>query len=408
MKHVLLSLMLLVLAVPAHGQTPNDPRWEPWLGCWELYGQGLRDADDSAIEARRDLSGSTDPAPPRVCVSPVPPNGAMFVTTVGSQKTLDQTVIANGVERAVDDGECRGTQSEEWSANGLRLFARAQLTCAGEQTPRRVTGLALLARDGSWLDVQTVEAAGRENVRVRRYRRVADEASSAADFRPRIAASRFRLADIKEASAKISPRALEAALVETNTSFDLAGRDLIDLDNAGVAGSVVDVLVALSYPDRFVVERTRDDSGNTGVFGDPFFLDYGFLSPLDGLFYAPYYYSPFAYSYYGRLYNPGFFGPTLIVGRGSSELQPSGTGRVVNGLGYTRIRERGPEVTPVSSASATRLSSGAGASTRSSGSASSGSSSSGSGSSSSGGNVSSQGFSSGGSSGDTGRTAVPR
>jgi hypothetical protein len=164
----------------------------------------------------------------------------------------------------------------------------------------------------------------------------------------------------------------------------------------------VDILVALSYPDRFVVERTRDSRATGGgfFFNDPFFLDYGFLSPLDGAFYAPYYYSPFAYSSYGRFYNPGFynsgfFGPGNIAVGGSSEPQPSGDGRVVNGLGYTRIRERAAEG-GVSTASRAG-SSGAGA-------ASSGSSS--------GGSVTSQGFSSGGSSGgsggDGGRSAVPR
>jgi uncharacterized membrane protein YgcG len=228
---------------------------------------------------------------------------------------------------------------------------------------------------------------------VRRYRRVLDETGAAAGSRPHITATRLRLSDIKEASANVSPRAIEAALVETDAGFDLTGRDLIDLDDAGVAGSVVDILVALSYPDRFVVERTRDNRAAAGgFFNDPFFLDYGFLSPLDGAFYAPYYYTPFAYSYYGRFYNPAFFEAGNIVGGGSAEPQPSGAGRVVNGLGYTRIREREPE------RGVSR--SGAGSSAGDAGSSSSGSSS--------GGSVTSQGFSSGGSSGDGGRTAVPR
>ena len=207
-----------------------------------------------------------DTARPRVCVTPVPPNGASLVTTVGTQKALDQVVTADGLDRAVDDGECRGTQSAEWSADGLRLFARAQVTCAGDSTPRGVTGLALLAPNGTWLDIQAVDVGGRENVRVRRYRRVLDETGAAAVSKPHIAAARLRLADIKEASAKISPRAIEAALVETNAGFDLTGRDLIGLDDAGVAGSVVDILVALSYPDRFVVERTRDSRATGGGF----------------------------------------------------------------------------------------------------------------------------------------------
>ena len=395
MRQLVFALTVLALGSPAYGQTANDARWLPWLGCWELSEHAVRDSGEPATEEQRQPSVA-DTTRPRVCVTPVPPNGASFTTTIGAEKAFDQTVTADGLDRAVDDGECRGTQSAEWSADGLRLFARAQLTCAGDSTPRGVTGLALLAPDGTWLDIQAVDVGGRENVRVRRYRRVLDETGAAAAARPHIAATRLRLSDIKEASPKISPRAIEAALVETDAGFDLTGRDLIGLDDAGVAGSVVDVLVALSYPDRFMVERTRDSrAAGGGFFYDPFFLDYGFLSPLDGGFYAPYYYSPFAYSSYGRFYNPGFFAPGAIVIDGSAEPQPSGTGRVVNGLGYTQIREREPE-RGVSSAS------GAGSSA---GAASSGSSS--------GGSVSTQGFSSGGSSGGSGdggggRTAVPR
>lgn len=392
MRQLVFALTVFALGAPAYGQTSNDPRWVPWLGCWELSEQGVRDPDEPVREGQGQPSVA-DTARPRVCVTPVPPNGAAFVTTVGTEKAFDQVVTADGLDHTVDDGECRGTQSAEWSADGLRLFARAKVTCAGDSTPRGVTGLALLAPDGTWLDIQAVDVGGRENVRVRRYRRVLDETGAAGASKPHIAAARLRLADIKEASAKISPRAIEAALVETNAGFDLSGRDLIDLDDAGVAGSVVDILVALSYPDRFVVERTRDSrAAGGGFFTDPFFLDYGFLSPLDGAFYAPYYYTPFAYSSYGRFYNPGFFSPAVIVADGSSEPQPSGTGRVVNGLGYTRIREREPE-------GGASTASGAG-SVGAAGTASSGSSS--------GSSVSSQGFSSGGSSGDGGRTAVPR
>jgi hypothetical protein len=36
-------------------------------------------------------------------VTPVPPNGAMFLTTVGNQTALDQTVTADGVDRTVDE-----------------------------------------------------------------------------------------------------------------------------------------------------------------------------------------------------------------------------------------------------------------------------------------------------------------
>jgi hypothetical protein len=411
MNRLAFVVALLGSVAAAQAQTSNDPRWTPWLGCWELQAENLRLPSEAPDTGRGESQLTADAPRPRVCVVPAPPNGATFTTTVAGQNALEQTVVVTGEDRPVDDAECRGTQRAEWSSDGLRLYARAELTCAGDSTPRRVTGLALLAPNGTWLDVQAVQVGGRENVRVRRYRRLAGEDESAAPP-PRIAATRLTLDDVKEASAKVSPRAIEAALVETNAAFDLTGRDLVALDEAGVAGSIVDVMVALSYPDRFVVERTRDDraGGSGGIFLDPFFLDYGFYSPLYGSFYEPYYYSPFAYSYYGRYYDPRFIGYVPVIVDGGSggrpdEPRPSGAGRAVDGRGYTRVRERAPETASTGAGPA-----GARARGTSDGAASSsgGSSSGSSSSDSSGGGVSSQGFSSGGSSTDTGRTAVPR
>jgi hypothetical protein len=118
-----------------------------------------------------------------------------------------------------------------------------------------------------------------------------------------------------------------------------------------------------------------------------------------GRFYSAYgwgYGSPF-YSYYPYAY-PGW----VTVDNGSSTVAPptegSPDGRVVNGRGYTQIRNREPVPVPTPGRSG------------SSGDASSVGGSGNSGTSSTGSSgVSSGGYSGGGSSGgDSGRTAVPR
>src|SRR6185503_5832590 len=98
--------------------------------------------------------------------------------------------------------------------------------------------------------------------------------------------SRFSLDDVKESAAKISPRTIEAALVESRANFDLSGRQLFELANAKVPSNVIDLLVALSYPDRFVVERTPRPSGYSGGAGFP-------IDPFAGPF------SPFGSSGFG-------------------------------------------------------------------------------------------------------------
>jgi hypothetical protein len=413
MKTLACGFALLLMAAPALAQNTTDPRWSRWLGCWELVMENSREGAPSPTTAGRPpRSQPPDAARPQVCVEASPDGGATFSTRVGTQTPIVQTVVADGKDRPVTEDTCTGTQRAEWSADGRRLYARAELTCKGEPGTRRVSGLALLGLNGRWTDVQSVEIDGRESFRVRQYRL----AGGAAAATSTLTVTGLTLDDVKEASAKVSPRALEAALVETRASFNLSSQRLLDLQAAGVPATVVDLMVALSYPDRFVIERTApvdramapiiDDPFTLGwAFGFPIWSDvYGFYSPLYGA-YSPYYYSPFAYPFF-RGYNPFYYGGGYVIdggaGGGAIPDRPSGQGRVVNGQGYTRVRPRDEPAIVRSGNGSTASSSGGGG-----GGGSSSSSSGGSG----GGSVSTSGFSSGGGGGggsDGGRTAQPR
>jgi uncharacterized membrane protein YgcG len=381
-------VLLTTAGAAAQTPAPGSP-WASWSGCWRLVTE----------------TGAITPgdAQPRVCVTEVP-GGARLTTTVGDKPAVEQTILTDGVDHPVDEAGCTGTQRAEWSPRGLRLYARADLTCAGDPAPRRVSGYALLAQDGTWLDIQAVEMASRDTVRVRRYRRV--DAEVAARVPPGRSLS---IEDIKEASGKVSSAALEAAVVETDAAIPLSARTLIDLDRAGVSDRVIDLMVAITYPEKFVIERsTRADRGSLApmFINDPFsfgYFGYPMWSGAYGLYdyYSPYYYTPFGYSYYGRL-DPRLVGGGLLVvtdpGGGSVPVQPSGTARAVDGLGYTRVRPRDPVQAERAPGTASRV----GTSSTSSSSSSSGSSSGSSGT------ASPSGFSSGGGGGDSGRTAVPR
>lgn len=410
MKSLACGFALLLVAAPALAQNTSDPRWNRWTGCWDLVMENSRDgAPTPTPSTRSPRSQPRDQTRPQVCVEASPDGSATFKTNVGTQTPITQTVIADGKDHPVTEDSCTGTQRAEWSSNGLRLYARAELTCKGDPDTRRVSGLAMLGPDGKWTDVQAVEIGGRESFRVRQYRR-ADPAVTAT---PAIGATTFTFDDVKEASAKVSPRALEAALVETRATFNLSSKRLLDLQAAGVPATVVDLMVALSYPDRFVIERTApvdratapliDDLSTFGWgFAYPIWSDvYGFYSPLYGA-YSPYFYSPFAYPYI-RGYNPFYYYPGGYAidpggggGGASPGPRPSGQGRVVDGQGYTRVRPRDNEPAVVRG--------GAGSTASSDGGGGSGSTSSGGG----GGSVSTSGFSSGGGGGDGGRTAQPR
>jgi hypothetical protein len=348
--------------------------------------------------------------------------GVTMQTLVADQPTLAQTVLADGSAHVITDGPCRGTERAQWSTDGLRLFSSATLTCPGE-ADRTVSGMVLFSTADTWIDVQGVTVASRESVRVRHYRRSASQVAgqaTGATARARTPASRMTIDDVTEASTRVSTGALEAALIESRTRFSLSGKTLLTLDDAGVPDSVTDLMVALSYPQAFVVERTsRDDRltsvdpyGYMGMFGAgdafwPYGSDLGYGSYYD----SGYYYSPFGYSYL-RNYPLVFGGGGVIAAGGGSgggrPAQPQEPGRVINGLGYTRVmttRDAETVAGADTGGSARSTSSGRGRVTTqgySDGGSSSGGSNSGS---SSGSGASSGGTSSGN---DSGRTAVPR
>ena len=422
MKNITFLLAAFLITGTAYAQqraaapaAQTDARFASWLGCWRL--------DD-------DLAGTGA----RMCITPEQ-NGVRLQTVVGANKGIDEVVIPDGQPRPIQDAECKGTEQSEWSKDGARVFRTTDVTC-GKEPARTIKTVAFMAPGPSWINVQHVSGeAANASVRVQRYRRAANQKLADGSTAPQPDASavirttaeqtRWSIEDVIEASAKVPAEAMQAALTEVHHPFDLNKRTLVLLDEGGVTDSVIDLMVALTYPKRFVVERRGGGSLPTGIstgtgWFDPF-MPGTMAMGLDC--YTPYgygyrsYYSmcggglyPFAASYYGYGYYNNFYGfgnygwvdvgqVPRVVGSVAGTFDPQGEGRVVNGRGYTQIRNRESEPSPRISSSGNGGGWNGGGGGVSSGGYSSGSSSSGS-----------SGGSGGGSTGgDSGaRVAVPK
>jgi hypothetical protein len=415
----------IAAAQPTSASTP-DPRWAPWMGCWQVSEESVQDAARLLAELTEG-SQPTRAATPgaRVCVTPAAEGGVTVTTMANGNAIQVETIVADGRERPISETDCRGTQRAEWSELGARLFARAEITCSNQPT-RIVSGLAAMVAGPMWLDIQVIESQGQKSVRVRRYHRAAEPAAPLASVRS-IATmplgGKLSIADIKEASTKVPTEALQAAVLDLGEGgYDLKAKQLIELDDAGVPDTVIDLMIGMSFPKRFTVERASSGGGGFAGYWNEldiwpymamvpyvgFWPGYGFpyygspfYSPLYSAYYSSFY-SPFGYRYWGYFdhgyYNQGGYGFVVVDGGGGGTVTPpstTGEGRVVNGQGYTRVRRNEPEP-------AIRVNNGNGGGW---GTASTGNGGSSSGSGSSG--VSSGGYSSGGSSGGD-RTAVPR
>ena len=418
-KHrlVIATGLTLLLGAPAQARPANDldTRWLPWLGCWQLWEERLERPDSR--DDQQDPSAETpiDTRMGRTSVCVVPTGAAIKLTaTDGEEVLVERQLIADGTHRDVIDTSCRGWERSEWSRDGHRLFTSSELQCADEP-PRRVTGVSLMTSTSSWLDIQYVEMGQYQQLEVRRYSPTlpseTDTMDLAVEFSDIQRARREstespNLADVMEASHKTAARVVEALLVETEPDLNLDSQALIALDDAGIDHAVIDLLVALSYPEHFVVER-RDRSGawssgpraGFGGFG-------GFYDPIWYSDLYPYYVTPLGTRYWGRGYDPYFYGgaigsPFVIFPGGSGGVNPPAA-RAVRGRGYTRVVPRA-----TSGGAAVRRSGASGASGTSGASGSTGRRTG----SSSGGSTATSGGYSGGSSGGssgTGRTAVPR
>lgn len=384
-----LSLVLgLGLAVPAAAQ--EDSRWLAWTGCWE----------PTAAEPTAGVAG--EPARAYVvCVAPAE-NGARFSTISDGETVAERVVVADGTQRPIDQAGCRGWESAQWSEDNQRVFLRSELSCDGGTT-RTTSGVLAVYSPEEWFDVQGVKAGEHVDVRVRRYRVASAERISAAGARAfedgralaqstarTAAAQPLTISDVIEASSQLEAPVVEALLVERESSIRLDAQALVALDDAGVAGSTIDLMVAQANPDKFMIDRASGQAvevpeeagdyerrrGRYAMYDyDPFWYGYGgYWSPYR---YGYGYYGwrdPYSY-WYGR-------GPQVII------IDPDGddddgrtSGRMVKGRGFVPNAGSGSgsrsSVNPPTRRSSGESSVGtssSGSDTRSTGSSSSGSS----------------------------------
>ena len=370
MKTILVALTLT--ATGAFAQQPAEPtqaaqvdsRFAAWLGCWRL--------DD-------DLTGTGA----RMCITPEQ-GGVRMQTVVGSQRGIDERVIADAVARPITDAECTGTELAEWSKDGARVFRTTNVTC-GKEAARTIKSVAFLTPGPSWINVQHVSgAAANTAVRVQRYRRAANQQLADGSKAPQPDASltlrttpettKWSIEDVIEASSRMPAEVVQAALTEVKHGFDLNKRTLVALDQGGVDAQVIDLMVALTYPKRFVIERRGGGSTPTGILTGNGWFDPIYSPMLMGAFadcfspfgygYRSYYsmcnsmgYSALGYDAYGYYRNYGYgaypggwvdVGSVVppITSGGGGVIEPQSEGRVVNGRGYTQVRSRESEPSP--------------------------------------------------------------
>ncbi len=331
---------LPALAVAQEAETRLG--WQPYLGCWAQPAH-LVEVDRPEGEEAEDgvlcfvASGSD----------------VEMLTIANGQITHREPFPADGQPRTVEQDGCRGTETARFSDDRRRIYTTSEATCE-DGAPRRSTGIISMPSLSEWLDVRAMEVDGRATAWSQWYQRTStdvldDLGIESGQFETPLAvrgasmyaAARIMIDDVIDASMNVHPKAIEAWLAEVGQPFaGLDAEQLVRLADAGVPGEVIDVVVAVSFPERFALNR-QDAYAERGdaIYPRTVWLqrDYG---PYGYGYYSPYGYYGSGYGgYWGGYYGwgGGYYTPVVVD---VTRTESRGGGKVVAGRGY-----RGPRST---------------------------------------------------------------
>lgn len=294
--------------------------WDPFLGCWESQSAEEAEGVLCLVASGREVE---------------------MLTIVEGSVAFREPLAADGRTREIERDGCHGTESARFSDDRLRLYTASDILCAGE-APRRSTGIIAMTGPADWLDVRAIEVNGATTAWSQHYRRtssrvlvelgLADAAGVADPFALRgigFAPSVVTIDHVIDASRNVKSEAVEGWLAEVGREFaGLDAEDLIRMDDAGVSDAVIDVVVAVSFPEHFAVSAEdghRDARRGYRGWGGPFHY---------GSYYGGWGYG--RYGYYGRY--GGYYTPVVVT---VDPNRRSGGGQVIAGKGYRGPRDSG-------------------------------------------------------------------
>jgi hypothetical protein len=458
-----LLLVALLLLFPGFSQSQTNTAdakssLKPWVGVWAF-------TEDSSSKVLSDSNQKTT-----VEILPTSDGKGLDITRkVATQPDVKEWLFPDGTRHSVDASNCTGWQTSRLIAEAGMIISSSEMNCK-EAGAFSTSNIKMIVAADKMVDILSLKAGGETRLATRRLvleRELVPAGGSELAYVNTVeriaAASPWNKDMVVQLSKTIEIQLFEAALMEKNVKLDLNAGALKDLKKANMPNELIDLLVALAYPDKFHIEKngkvelrpwiaSSSSSGSvrnsysstalpgiTSYYQGLFYncgLGYAGFNPYSG--YYPYggpygygglfspgscwnFYSPFWYDY--PIYFPRSQNPTATGPQGTRA--PSSDARVDAAGGYVQIEPQtsGHRAKPregnssvpssgrsnvyypsSSSGGSVSSSSGGGYSAPASGGAAAPAADSGG--SSSGAGVSPGGYSSGGA--GSGRTAVPR
>ena len=305
---------IAVLAAPALGKPvalePLEDESElAWFGCWEL----MADRED-------DSQGSPDERQ-LICVAPGDePRSIDLTALVDDQIVAEQTLVTDGGRQSASGGGCIGWTRSLFSEDQRRLYLQSETVCEGGGE-RHLSGASMMLSANHWIDIRVLRVDGEREIAIQDYRPVGADAVTLPGALPtaahaaRLAAAAPLDADaVIEALKIVDPAVVEAMLLESEARFPIDSHLLLRLAKARVPDGIIDLMVALSFPEYFAVEgdaASRQPEVYYSSFWSPWYPYYGY-----------------GYGYYYHHPHPPVDGHP---GKGHG-------GKVISGRGYVSVK----------------------------------------------------------------------
>ena len=319
-----------------------DKRLLPWIGSWRLVSNKVN---------KNESPSKTD-----YFLTISPGNDGKSIAMKGYRDDkilLEEEIIVDGQKHTLKDEKCTGYYLYSWSENGKRLLFNSESNCPGDP-PRRISGMSIIDENSNWLDIQLLKNGVEKAISIRRYRSIDSDSVTSMRFNPsqitssRIAAGKnLSISEIIELSSKVESEVIEAALLEIRKPFPINSKQLVKLSDSGVNSRIVDLMVALSFPEKFSVKpkaislvKRPEPYNNYPYFRMPYRY-YPYDYPFLPWHWTSSTYMTYGYSYLGWYIADGYYypfwssQPVYVGGGGSGAVRDSGA--LIRGQGYTRV-----------------------------------------------------------------------
>ena len=281
-----------------------------------------------------------------------------------NQPDVREVLIPDGNKRPVEEQNCSGWRSAHLIAEAGLIVESSEMNCKDAASVATSSLRMILAADRI-ADILALKAGGQTRLAVRRLS-FEHDLLSAPDSQTgwKAVAARTELSTpwsigtIIRLSKIVDIQLLQAALLEKKARLNLTPGSLKEMKAAGLPNGIIDLLVALAYPDQFHIENNGQvelrpwivsSPGSAGPSSMPPFP----LSYYPGAFYNCY--SPYGYFYgfpYSGLYSaascityysPFWWDYPIYVpgnGDGVGSVGGDGGGRLTADQGYVQIEPR--------------------------------------------------------------------